>query len=173
MRSGDAPSTRVAEERARPDHRAGNLMTSVSFSNLHTASERRPDLRRNSRISGFGTRDRSRTRRSRRRLHPRRIPFARAHATAVEFAMGDLVSGDGLVQFGRVHLRVVRAAGLPHRQQARPGDEPQALVRLDAQRNRLSGRPGPPSGQVALVTPRSPCSAELAEKKKARQGRWR
>jgi hypothetical protein len=23
----------------------------------------------------------------------------------VEFAMGDLVSGDGLVQFGRVHLR--------------------------------------------------------------------
>jgi len=31
--------------------------------------------------------------------------------------------------------KLVRAAGLPHRQQARLRDEPQALVRLDAQRN--------------------------------------
>jgi hypothetical protein len=61
---------------------------------------------------------------------------------------------------------VVRAAGLPHRQQARPGDEPQALVRLDAQRNLLSGRPGPPSGRVVLVMPAPLFPAELAGKRR-------
>src|SRR6185437_9221930 len=49
---------------------------------------------------------RRRTPRSRQRLHRRRVTFAPVHAAAVEFIVGHLVGGDGLVHFGLVFLRV-------------------------------------------------------------------